>query len=849
MEGKFRSMYGTEITRYVSDIMSEASKFKIQIFRSVMMDTDLSPNHVRTYMGRVNDFLRFFDEYSQDLTEKIKKVRGRAGVRTIEYGFVKDYIYAKYDYASVLPFADGLVTGLTDGKFKTVEDIEDFRAHTISKAFKDLPVDSAGVLDRVVTPQIGVNFSHITTDIDAKMFDSIRTYKIFDPRSRTELYKAIDKTIEFITIDIRKHKFPKNTDMKLYVSMINNIIEYITYSLAVYACRVYIIQEYVNPFINDYSVRVNTPAYESADTTSATNSSNVQITIMRDADEKLTKDPAIIKDFFNVFEDFVKTIGASSLFGADHNLPTIGRIYVSQEVMGSNKFIQKLQGNALYQFILDGHYKGFSSYDKSLANLEELKQVLKTFTFNNQGMQGTSSPKQEILHVIRGVESGDTVQKQLETIKDLYICALSILSKLNNVIDDIKRYTNNTNEMRQGIAARNLGIECLGMMSDLYRELAFAFLARARDLENQINISRNAQIEKMNSSLSIKIPEADKIINSNNTMMSAVPDTTRLPIELLDMYAQPAFEAMQLYDECLKLDPEFAGDMYFSEAFDINVIFNKLLAWVAGVQRAIETWFGDANVQKATQFVNENKDALMHMVLNGMELDVLDYKVNITVPEGYEKGIKNISQIPDKAFEDQTELDNWIKSLYPNETIYGWFKKDDPKVAAQKYRNLILFQDLNEVDDKPHNEPIKIGDSKIAKSLADWITSVSKLQDTYKAVRDMSKQYKEEVSKLKAKAAAASQKVKNGNNTSTTNSANNENQGSQDGQNSSQGGVNGNNINLAGSTALQVGQQIYYPLVSAFITYIKDIYSYLQQAYKLANAKKTDQASQENQSK
>lgn len=911
MRNNFEPMYDSAFRDSISGIVREGSKLKKELFKSVVMEKEFDPSVTRMYMGTVNDFLRFWDEYSKDLAIKIKGAKGSEGVRTAEYQFIKDYIYAKYDFASILPFADGIIKGLTDEKFVSVEDIEDFRDHTIAKAFDDLAPNVAGIVDRVTQPGLGQDFNHAATSLDAKMFDSIRSYNMFESRARSELYRAIDKTIEFISTDVKKRKFPSQKDMRLFVSMVNNIVEYISFSLTAYAARIYIIQAYAYPFIyaakDDKVVpanmsesvilekgknhahkeeekdeskgteKVSKKESDSSDHKSDSSEDihrddvnissdpdgNIEITVMRDADDRLCKDVADIAKYFKYFDDFIKMAGAESLF-KETRRPSYGDAYITQATMENNCFCKKLMSNPLHEFLFGGHYKVFP-YSANGKQIEELYQVLKSFVYNNvQGVQGTASPKQEILHVIRGTEIGDTPAKYRELIKDLYLCALHFLTSCERVTMNITEWSNNEAiNNRYSISARNNAIDCLQMISELYRDLATAFLQKARDVESKYNAANNAVISKLRDITTLKLPgakstEEEQSANISNT----VPDTTRLPTDLMDLYALPAFESMELWDEYLRYLPEFTDSLYLNEAFNISSIINALISRIQASWKRIMNFFSDKRTQTAIKWVKEHRDKLLNMNLRGCQLQVINYKVDVSLPEGFDHLITNLQNIPENALEDANELEKWVQSLYPNDTVYKWFNgtEDEKKNGAMKYRNLLLFQDLNEVTDEDFRAKlVTIGDSQVAKNLSSWVDTISKADELYKQLEQLQRKLESAVNNLKAKTVGVANKAQNqvknesfiftedgttgtpgagaGAGASGTGTPPDANQGQGNGNNSSQSQNSESKnpavdlINQAITKAEVAITQLHGSLGPMIIEYILAEYKYLQQAY------------------
>ena len=119
-----------DITDSVRGLVQAASEFKTSIFRAKMRKEKVDQSRSKRLLRVANEFLKRWDDYSGDLADAMKHCKGTEDVYALDYDFAKSYIFAKYDYASVLPFADGVFQGVKSKKFEDPEDIEDFRNHT-----------------------------------------------------------------------------------------------------------------------------------------------------------------------------------------------------------------------------------------------------------------------------------------------------------------------------------------------------------------------------------------------------------------------------------------------------------------------------------------------------------------------------------------------------------------------------------------------------------------------------------------------------------------------------------------------------------------------------------------------
>ena len=89
-EKKFDILTDVDITNRIHAMVREGSKLKNEIFKSVIMMKDLDKKVIQLYLGYVNSFLKYWDEYSSTLQEEMKTSNGVEGVRSIPYERVRD---------------------------------------------------------------------------------------------------------------------------------------------------------------------------------------------------------------------------------------------------------------------------------------------------------------------------------------------------------------------------------------------------------------------------------------------------------------------------------------------------------------------------------------------------------------------------------------------------------------------------------------------------------------------------------------------------------------------------------------------------------------------------------------
>lgn len=760
MEKKnFYQMYDHEITKRIQELAVESSKIKTEIFRCSMLNKGLDRSKIHYYLSYINDFLKFWEDYGLDLHEKMKKTKGSENVRTIKYNDVKDYIYANYDYAAVVRFTDNLIHASEDAAINTNDDIDSVFKFGIKDAFDDQADSTAGLLDSVVGESLDREF---VTDIsEAKYFDSAKSYNFIKSTDRTELYTSTKKIIEFLTDTTALKDHLKFKNVMLFVSSINHIVEFMTYSLTAYATRIYAISQYAYPFIHKNPTETSSttrPIGESVELPSSGNNNQVQVRIMCDTDDSICRDPIQLKALIKAFGDFTSMIGADSLFG--NTKPKYGN-YPSSYEMEKNVFSQKLIGNELYHYLTKGRYVEINFRDAKGSDILEMAQMLKSMIYSQQqAVQGVNTPKQEILHVIRGTEGQQTTSGYQELAADLMRFTFQICGNIERTITDLEYWGNSyerNNTMNVGI--RNGLNEIAKVLKELYADVASASLMKARDIEDGYNRANSTEMDQILNKLKINAGVSTNVTN-------AVPDTTRLPIDLLNLYALPAFESMQMYDEFVMNMPEFANDAYFQEGV-ISDVINQIFSWIQAAAKKFTDFKNNTKVKRGVEWVIKNETELRKIASEGFSDQdkspaCYPFKLNIRIPRFQDSLINGLKEFNDDKLASKEVFTKYIISMYPGSKEdkaqnFSFFNPEiterdfNTKQMKQAYRNLILY--IDEVNVKEAKEPQKVIYS--GKDLTDhfisWIETVKSLDDAYKAYMNYDKQITDAFTEIKKK--------------------------------------------------------------------------------------------------
>ena len=754
----FRQLWDVDIVKSVEELLAESGKFKREIIRSSLTGEDAKKDVLNRYVSFIYNILKTWEDYSVDLKSKMSSSKGSEGVRTIAYSDIKEFVYTNNDYASILKFVDGIINGIgEDNEFDDVDDIKDFFVHTVNAAFDDRGDTTADVLNSVLTTD-GGGFSENIVSIDkgeAKLYDTVKGYnKLFNSDDYTVLYKSITKTIDFISSRSTRDKYLNPNNMKMFVAIVNNIIEYISYSITVFITRIFAIQTYAYPFI----MHVETNFHESVDLPGTGESAtDTDVNIMKDIDEAICKSPDNYNDLIDALCSFTTSIGADPLFG---NFKPTKEKYLGSYKASKNKFSDGLLSNTLDQFLSRERSQYISTFSSAGSKgIAEMHQILKSCIYNSQqGIQGISNSKQEILHVIRGTEYDHTTKGCQQAAADLLIFMNHMCGNIVEAIRSTKEYlTHEYNKFGRHNSLNNDAEESCTMLDELYRDISSAIIQRGRDIEIEYNKHHKKDVDKLINDLSIKIPGKDKVEETTSNVTNAVPDTTRIPLNMIDMYSLPAFESAEMYDMYLRTLPLFENDVYLSEASGQSTMINKLQSLVLNIFRRWETIYGDRKFQEALNYVNTQQAELEGLVIpTDAQMTVFPYKDNVNINgKVFTNVINALNGFDQKILEKEGGTSQFVQSMYPSDKVYEWFTKDDANVSKMKYMNYVLFQEEAQVNDAKIKK-VTITGKDIKAKIPEWIKTVQGTTEINQSMSELNKQMGDAFKKFKDTVISAS---------------------------------------------------------------------------------------------
>lgn len=851
---KTNCIYDEYVIKAIKSLTAESSKLKMAMCKSVITNHSINVNKgiVNHYISYINNLLMQWEEISKQLSIDIKSANGSEYVRTIDYDYIKDFVYAEYDYASILNFVDGIIKGISKGgKFRSPEDVNDFFEQTVAKAFKGRSDSVAGLLNSVITSDDSI-FNIISTDnYEAKMFNSVKSYnKLFNSRDRIELYKAVQKTVEYMCLGEFETEVINPENMRYIVNIINTVIEYITYSTTAYITRIFILYKYARPFIvNMKDIKV---LKEYGD-----NCSCDKITLMRDLDDGIVKDIKKVKETFRQLEQFTTMIGADYLFKT--NKPSYDR-RIDCFSVSSNKFTEKLLSNPLYELI--SKTINVLWYENSVSfgsDLNEYNNILRDSIYNtNHALSETSTHKHEIMYVIKTIKINDTVAGCRELAADLLkfanIFMINIEDHYKSIIKIAGEIYNSYIPEKEN--KQNMLSDCMNMLIELYTDISMAIVNRFRDIEadyNELNCSCTNDVLK---GFDLSINKITKTLSTNNTSNS-VPDTMRTPVDIADMYSLPSFESLQMYSEYVTSLPEFKDDPYFSESA-FTSIFNSLKSLLKGIFKYFETAYLDKSFQAAINYVMKNESTLLSLPLNNVTMEVMPYKNddNITPPKEIWTNIQNaLNNLDLNSINSKEDITKFIRTLYPNETVYSWFYGDkaNVKTAEIKFRNWMLFEDNVEQVKDTEYQKISISGNDVKTRMKNWIETVKGSRTLYDQLKKIDQDFENALKGVETKLVNASnpnsqQSTSNNNQNNTppaplnTNvgSDNNTSSNSSSTNNSTQQNQQNQNSNYLNTllTEVQIAtERMWRHSIKIFVVYLREEYNYIRDAYSKANQK------------
>ena len=830
----FTTLRGRDLRTDVNSFVGESGKAKMELFKASYQNRKVDYRIIQKYIGALNGMLSKYGNKLKEVEDAVKsmgKVDPDARIRgCIAYETAKPVLYANFDYASVLQFADGLIKGINSNKMNGVDDVDDYFDHTVSIAFKNIPTSTASLVEDANsirnTPVDRSEISH---------FNAVKGLRIYNEMDRRELYKASCKVIDYICDEINKNGGLGiyTDDASVKVAFVNSIIEFITYSITAFMYRTVIISIYADPFINYKANDEDGPVMSESVQEVNNKISEKDIRVMHDADDAILRDPANIEKFYDTINEFGQIVGIS-IFDKNPNLRNHWDQFnfVDRNTdFQNNIFNQELIGNPLYEFIRNKLTT--ARWDDVIADrTSRAADEFDTLVHNKkQGLSDTMSAAQEMFPIFRDTWKDKTSENDIETIiRDLGRISIPILAALaatarsidNMRSDDVesdKPYGNNS--------VLNNNARIIKTARELYKDIALVVLSRFRSLEIIINKNRQKDIADGFADVSIKVPGDFKENDPGKEAMGdSVPDTSRMPV---DLYGMPTYEACRMYSEYASYI--LGDDEFFNEAVDFSKIFDTLQAFLAAWYKKAIQFFDSAGLKNAGAWVENNQGTLKTAKYNGT-MEVLPYKSDIKYPSMTEFNDK-LNKFNADLLKSEKDFNAFIDSLYANsDNTLTTIWKSDSKTLNADIENYVLFGVAPGTN--VQTKTLNTSEAIQTEMSNTWISTVLAAKTLRDAFVNGEKQADNAVKNIKTKIAA----------TQSTNNQNNQDQNNQDQnnpnnqqQNNTNAQANDENAPVSPQTALSRIQTAYtkvvFPVYMIFHKAVMDQYNYIKQAYSM----------------
>jgi len=771
----FKFSYDTN--QVLSVLRTEASKLKHDIFDIIILGHNRQSYNKKIFLNLLNDTLREWESYGKQLRTALGQTKfdNDRKIKTIPYADIKGYVYARYDYPSVLKFIDGTITGISENNIENSGDVSEFFERTLELAFK-LNVDTVGgLIEQTFTRIAPANWEVIDTH-ERTMYENIRSYnELFPAGDRAQVFESVEEAVKAL-LDIDNtyggsENIQYNRD--ILIALINCTMEYVLFTIYAYILRIAAIGIYFQPIWEANQV-VPTEYLSSEEghihpvgEATETDEKDEKKEDIKDKDDKkdtgekeessdkegayeplLTYDHVNIRDvrklkaFFEVLREFALWAGVSN-----SDLVETKSTWVDDKKIGSNSLLNLCADNQLHLLIRD-HMDGLWNQGQvtNNASLEEFRHNLRcALTPALQALPCSVTAKDMILHIIRGTNVGKSVSEIKKSIGELFNFGFYFCTRLQSRLQQLGGvYSDNFGTMMD---QKLLG-ECHTLLLEFYQDFIFAVYRKSLFLARELGRSKIKEAYDVH-----KLVSMDNLVS--DWMNVAVPDTMRMPIELEDQFTLPVFEYLEMRDEMLRNLPDFRGDIYLTEEAGGNSsLINAMLALLQGIWNSVNAFF--RNFAPAAKWVTANETALLNLQFDDTDpnckMEIFPYDIsNIRERLSGLEAVKNIN------LEDAVKnLDDFTKKLYGTDgTVYDWFDKLGSEKGLARFNNYLLFGRTDDVQVKP----IQITGNTISEYLkgkdrkSGWILSVKQSPEIMKQFSEINQSLMQVVNFIKGKAA------------------------------------------------------------------------------------------------
>ena len=721
-------IYKNTLNADVVKLVQTSSKLKLGLFRALIDHKEADTDQVKKYLNVTNEMIARYDESLAKLVKDMDDYKYQNGVtsRGITYKKAKPYLLAKNDYASMLKFADALFTDISKGTVKTTKDADDMFEEYAEKYFDGMGDTTADALG-----EVGELYDAIgkLDESECKHAQSVDWPAIYRKSDRNELNKAMTKLMDWLIDGMNSGEIKFDSDdVTCPILFMTNVIEYTTFSVTVFMCRVAAIYTYAYQLLNNGNCAVACEAANSI--------SSYKINVMNAADEMSYREPKDFPGFVSLVMEFCGAMH-TSIPGCDNNQDR----WWMNIPMENNKIKNELIGNRLVTMMSDvwaaTRFPDLKAYQEFAKQMNRL--------INDTNGLGQPNDMQVMFTTIRDANSDDK--------KDLVanICAFAIweLHKISALLEQItSAYRESFYQTQGNTPFKHYYEQLQKVLRQLYSDSVHTFISKLKDIELDENKNRSEEVNAAFVSMSIDVPGLTNDNSSVHNMMTAVPDVLPVALE-----AMPVYESLRMYSEYAKTI--LGDDAYYSEAVDFSKIIDAFQAAITAFFNKVKRFFGNKSVAAATKWVTDNKATLNGAEYEG-QMEVLPYLSDINCP--------SIDAVTDKlnAFtldnvKDDEALNKFIDSMYVgiNPELVKIMKSNDKNKTAS-IQNFIMFGVRPGVT--VATKTLNTSD-EIKQEMANWISNVTGCAAIAIAYANSEKKANEAMRSLKSKVASASNQM------------------------------------------------------------------------------------------
>ena len=842
----------------VNDLTTEAGKVKIEIFKNIEMGDPINKKPFKYFLGYTNSYLSTFEKYGKAIADKMKHANPSKKDRivSIPYDEVKPYVYDTYDYASALKFIDSLMNKINSKDVEDDSDVRDLFDEYAAKNFGDHVTSVAGIVDEATT-MVEIERTEVSSR-EIGHFSAVKSQKLFNDKDLTSISKTVEKVFDFFCNNIDKESYLGTNNHRLIISFINNSMEYITYTIVAYAVRVYVITNYGYDYTKDHIQKFDAPITEAVDMSYDFS----EIDIMKKLDESIVRDDMKMFDYFDAIQEFLTTIGATLTLGnagASGALDDLKKYHFTPRYPKDNIVCNALISNPFFEFLQNRIYGLYGDNWNTALVVDDLKEELDSYLDNSaQALPTRSTAKQSMLQIIRGLTpNNETKEGYKELASQLASFAIVTLYSLYDSMNNVEQHrVRESNDPRYNTTFLTSEAAIIKSLHSFYKEFAVAVLMKFRDIEMKINDLDNADNDVLRDMLTIKIPGKDvgDDYSHNDNMMSGVADTERIPSDLINLYAKPVEEYCNMLLEWKKSIPGMENDIYLTEAAGF---IDKLLAWLAGILKAIQNKWANKKFKTAIKWVSDHQGMLNQLKIKG-EMDVLPYTNPIQI-NYIEDVVNKISSFDPSTVTNPDALEAFIKSLYPTTLSFMYdttenSTKDTNDVT--KYNNWVLFGLDPKSAGSQNVQTKKLVDNAINAEMSKvWIPTIISADRTADDIVKTSNDITNAIKNIQQKMASTSSGTTNNTTQPAQNNAqqmpnitdntqnqqnNNANQNQNNNQQQQQQNNNGVTPELITNKIQAALNDLWGHLEPAVYKAVADEYKYIQQAYNIGVAQNSN---------